>query len=253
MWNWVEKAYELNATASTFAMVTIVDSKGSTPRNPGAKIIVLEDGSFFGTIGGGKLEEEVIEQAMAALKKQKAMLQPWALCARTGQCCGGSVTTFTELVGFQPQLFVFGAGHVGQAISRTLQGTQFKVHLIDPREEWINHKDLPENIIRHQTDPLKFIDSKLFDAQRAFALVMTWDHDLDLKLIEKLATRPLQYLGLIGSETKWLRFESQLLKKGMDEDALGRIQCPIGLPIGGKTPQEIAISFAAEALKLINT
>lgn len=158
---------------------------------------------------------------------------------------------FIETINTGPTLLLFGAGHVAQAVARTLAGTPFQVHMIDPREDWLSQA--PAAVIKHKDSGLNFADQyPHWSPERTYAVVMTYDHDLDQDLIEKISTRPMKYLGLIGSRTKWQRFQKRLQDKGCAPESLLRVRCPIGLPIGGKSPQEVAISFCAEIVQIQN-
>ncbi len=252
MWDWISKASELQSQGEVFAMVTLTSSKGSSPRDSGAKIIVMPDGSFHGTVGGGRLEELVIEDSLRCLQEAISDSYKYGLCVRGNQCCGGTVDTFVEVIGLGPKLYLFGAGHVGQSLAQTMAGTPFTVHLIDDRDEWINHKDLPTSgIVRHSSGWQEFVEKAEWNSQRTFVAIMTHDHDVDLSLVNDIICRQANYIGLIGSETKWKKFQQKLLSSELnaDADAVARVRCPIGLPIGGKAPREVAVSVAADLLK----
>lgn len=232
-------------------MVTVVDTKGSSPRDAGAKMIVLPNGDFFGTIGGGQLEHLAIQDAVEALAESVSGRKKYPLCFRAGQCCGGGVEVYIELAGVSPQLYIFGAGHVGQALAQTMSGTPFQIHLIDERPEW-TARTPGSGIIVHQEDPKKFLNSAGFDRHWSYIVVMTHDHFLDLDLIGKLAEMPARFLGLIGSRNKWEKFTQRLEHLGLGPDAINRIECPVGLPLGGKAPAEIAISIGARLLQVLH-
>ncbi len=245
----LDKLSQLARDNVPHALVTITATSGSTPREPGTKMIVLSDGRFFGTIGGGHLEQLVIADAQKCLAEQQSKSLRYPLAAKAGQCCGGSVDVFIEAIGARPELFVFGAGHVGLAVARVFQGTPFLVHLIDEREEWIGRDDIPREVVKHPLPWDAALHELRFDAERSHAVIMTHRHDTDQDLVEALVKRPLAYLGLIGSRAKWARFQQRLSRRGVGEAELARVRCPIGLPIGGKAPQEVAISLAAELLE----
>jgi xanthine dehydrogenase accessory factor len=250
-WDWISALQELKQQAVPAALVTIIKAKGSTPRDIGTKILITEK-EFFGTIGGGQLEELVIEKARDILRTHQGPERvPYPLCIKANQCCGGFVEVFIETVNTGPQLLLFGGGHVGQAIVKTLEGTPFQVHVIDPREEWL--QKTITSVSKHKDSGLEFIKSyQHWNSDRTYAVVMTYDHDLDQALIEQLSHKDLKYLGLIGSHTKWQRFQKRLIGKGHSAELLQKVRCPIGLPIGGKSPQEVAISFAAEVVQIQN-
>lgn len=255
MWDWIGKANDLNLLGRQFALVTVVDTKGSSPRDSGAKMIVLADGAFHGTIGGGQLEHLAIEDAVQALAESSSGTKKYPLCFRAGQCCGGGVEVYIELVGISPQLYIFGAGHVGQALTRVMVGTPFRVHLIDERKEWI---DLRESegasaaVSRHLECPKKFLQQMKADRNWTYVVVMTHDHFLDLDLIGQLAVMPAKFIGLIGSQNKWQKFTQRLIHLGVNQDAINRIECPVGIHLGGKTPAEISISIGARLLQVFH-
>jgi xanthine dehydrogenase accessory factor len=248
MWDWIGQVEKLKKQSKPAVLVTVAGVEGSAPREIGAKMVVLEDGTFFGTIGGGNLEFLVIDEAKKLLAQGKSAKVKFPLGAKTGQCCGGIVEILFESLNTGPQLYVFGAGHVGQAIARVLSGSIFTTHVIDEREEWI--AQLPPEVIAHMTDPEIFINQTQFNPQRSFCVILTHRHDLDETLLNLLLKKEVHYLGLIGSESKWHRFQQRFLAKGVPQERLNSVKCPIGIGNFGKAPSEIAISFAAELLQL---
>lgn len=183
-----------------------------------------------------------------AANENKTLRYP--LGAKTGQCCGGVVDLFFEVLNTGPDLYLFGAGHVGQAIARTLEGTPFTVHMIDERAEWVNATQVPASVVRHECEWDEFVTSARWDKQKTYVSILTFRHDLDEKILEDILrkNRPARYLGLIGSEAKWKKFQARLTQRGLPAAELMRVKSPIGVEIGGKAPQEIAISLGAELL-----
>jgi xanthine dehydrogenase accessory factor len=241
----LRKLTELEESGTPAALVTVVRCSGSTPTAPGAKMIVLADGTFFGTVGGGHLEQLVMVDARACLESGAPSTFRYPLGATAGQCCGGVVEIFAEVLSVGPRLYLFGAGHVAQALCRVLAGTPFVVHAVDEREEWSGA--LPSEVHRHTTPWDVFAREARWSAENTY-VAMTHRHDVDEAIVADVVTRPARYLGLIGSQTKWRRFRDRLEARGTAVEALDRIRCPIGLDVGGKTPQEVAISVAAELL-----
>ncbi len=250
MWGWAHKLEELEKEGQAVAIVTVVSVSGSTPCALGAKMLVLADGRFFGTVGGGHLERLALDDARACIQAGEPKRFRYPLGAKAGQCCGGVVETFVELGGIGPSLYLFGAGHVGQAVARTLAGTPFQVHVIDEREEWMADGILPAQARRHACPWDEFVREATWDPSSVYVAVMTHRHDTDQEIIGALLDKPTRYLGLIGSRTKWARFKERLSARGATEEQLARVHCPIGLDIGGKAPQEVAVSIAAEVLKV---
>ncbi len=250
MWNWVDKVQELKSDGKIFAIVTLVEHSGSSPREPGAKMLVTSD-AFWGSVGGGRLEWVVLEEARRVLHSGESKKIRIPLGAKTGQCCGGIVEVFIEVVGSLAEVTIFGAGHVAQALSKVLLGTPFRVHLVDERKEWIQIKPCPENVVCHEMSWEDYIESEIKESKNSYFLIMTHDHQQDLAILEKLIQKEFKYLGLIGSESKKTRFINLLTDKfksiGKDPDLLKKIHCPIGKKTG-KSPQEVSISIAAELL-----
>src|SRR5690349_240622 len=116
MWDWIGKLQELRGKKA--ALVTLISCEGSTPRETGAKMIVLPDGTFFGTIGGGQLEQQVLAETVVCISRSESQHLNIELCPKTGQCCGGRVEVFVDVLKESPKLYLFGAGHVGQALSK---------------------------------------------------------------------------------------------------------------------------------------
>jgi xanthine dehydrogenase accessory factor len=252
MWNWISKLEELRREGKPVVAVTVTQCTASTPRETGAKMLVLGDGKFLGTIGGGNLEALALEEAAKCLQLGNSKTVRYPLGAKTGQCCGGIVELLFEVLNDGPALYLFGAGHVGQAVCHTLAGTPFTVHLIDERGDWVNSPLLPPEVIRHEGDWETFVTEARWDARKTYVAIMTFRHDVDERIVEALLrqARPLRYLGLIGSESKWERFKQRLAARAITPEQLETVHCPIGLSLGGgKAPAEIAISVGAELLQ----
>jgi xanthine dehydrogenase accessory factor len=130
-----------------------------------------------------------------------------------------------------------------------MAGTPFIVHVIDEREEWVSSDAIPRDTIRHRCEWDEFAGEAQWDDERTYVAVMTHRHDTDQAIIEDVIGRRARYIGLIGSESKWARFRQRLLARSVDESRLARVRCPLGLNVGGKAPQEVAVSLAAELLK----
>jgi len=242
---WIKTLETLSQTQKRFAIATISDAGGSTPRGIGTKIIVLSNGDFFHTIGGGELERQVINQAQECIKTKSNGLFSYPLGAKTGQCCGGVVDVFIECVeNHNPNLYVFGQGHVGLAISKVLEDAPINLYGVDSRNEWL------EKSSQYNIKQIKLEDiTKLKLESNSAHVVLTHSHDLDFEIINHLCQRDdFSYIGLIGSRSKWISFQKRLQKAGRTDAEIDRITCPIGLPLSGKTPAEIAISFSAQVL-----
>lgn len=235
---------ELEASGQRAVVVTVVRTTGSTPRAPGARMVVLPDGAILGTIGGGKIEQEAIQTALAALVDERPRYLEHHLTQDLGMCCGGSLALFFEPIGGQPPLLIFGAGHVGTALTHMAALAGFAVHVADEREELLSELRLGEarRLYADLDDPaLPFGD-------RTYVMVTTHDHALDQRLVEKCLGKPHAWLGLIGSRRKAELTRERLAHKGFGPEAIARVRTPVGLAIGAETPEEIAVSILSELI-----
>lgn len=232
----------LEAEGARAALVTVVRVTGSTPREAGAKMLVLEDGTTEGTIGGGRIEHEAIREAREAIASGSARFLEHKLTQELGMCCGGQVALFIEPIRTTPPLVIFGAGHVGRAVCRAGAAAGFSVHIVDEREDFLNDERVKD--AKSKTSELD--DSTLPFGAETFVLVTTHDHALDQRLVERCLTKPSRWLGLIGSRRKAHVTRERLAHKGFAPELIARVRCPVGLAIGAETPEEIAVSIVAE-------
>jgi xanthine dehydrogenase accessory factor len=233
------------------ALVTIVAATGSTPQRVGAKMLVFPDGRTVGTIGGGCYENDAFWKAREAIKARRPLNVKYELnddfAQETGLVCGGQMEVFIEPVEASPDVYVFGAGHVGYWVGRMAHDVGFRVHVIDDREKFANTErfgdgidviveNIPQWIANHQLPP------------SAYAVIVTRGHTHDLDALRALTAHPLRYLGLIGSKAKVRRIFDELIAEGASNESLKGVHAPIGLDIGAITPQEIAVSIVAELI-----
>jgi xanthine dehydrogenase accessory factor len=233
------------------ALVTIVASTGSTPQRVGAKMLVYSDGRTVGTIGGGCYENDAFWKAREAIKSRKPVNLRFELnddfAQETGLVCGGQMEVFIEPVEASPEVYVFGAGHVGYFVGRLAHEVGFKVHVVDDREKFANTERFGPDIDVVVDDIPAWLETHRLP-QTGYAVVVTRGHRHDLDAMRALARQPLRYLGLIGSKAKVKRIFDALREEGMPADLLRTIHAPIGLDIGAITPQEIAVSIVAELI-----
>lgn len=248
---WLATLAGLMDAGTPCVLVTVLEVKGSTPREAGTKMVVTED-TLYHTIGGGNLEHEATEEARKLLAETASgpSRRDYALGPKLAQCCGGAVSIMMEP--FWPVntvLYLFGAGHVGKEIVNVLAGLPLKIKWVDERAHEFPDA-IPSNCEKIVTDTPRDV---LNDAPAgAYILVMTHLHPLDFKIVRRAFEKNnFAYLGLIGSKTKRKRFESMLVEDGVAKPALKRLTCPIGVAgITGKHPREIAVAVAAELLQL---
>lgn len=235
---------ELEAAGTAAAVVTVVRTAGSAPRRPGARMLVFPDGRIEGTVGGGVLEQRAIETAAETLEDGRPRYVEHQLTQQLGMCCGGQVALFVECLSVAPPLVVFGAGHVGRALSSMAAHAGFVVHVADEREELLDAARLPEARALH--DDLQ--DPAIPLTPEAFVLVVTHDHALDQRLAERLVSLPHRWLGVIGSRRKATLLKERMRAKGIEASAVDGVRAPVGLAIEAETPEEIAVSILAELI-----
>jgi xanthine dehydrogenase accessory factor len=236
-----------------FVVATIVEVKGSAPQRPGTKMIVHGDGTFEFTIGGGTFEAEVLQDAVAAFHEDKPIHHEYRLTKDDlGMYCQGLVRVMFEAYSPGPALMIFGGGHVGQALSRIASATElFSVTVIDDRAQFANSEKHPNADAVVLTDR-NFIQDVPPTDDDCYLVIVTRCHATDMLLVERYLQKPAAYLGLIGSNAKIRQFRKELTDKGISEKLLDRVHAPIGLPIGGKDPAEVAISILAELIQVKN-
>ena len=248
-WDWLEKALELKVSNKPFAIATVTQIRGSTPREIGAKMIVVSTVEFYGTIGGGALEAEVLKEITKILndgiKGTGARMLELKL-ADLSMVCGGTTHILVELVNTNPDLYIFGSGHCAIALSHALKGVPFNVHIIDERIEWLEKH--ASHVIKHPMHFKKFIDEAHFSQEGTFCVIMTPGHCDDRDVLELVIEKPTRFLGVMGSRSKWTSIKNQLIKNNVSSEKLEKVFCPIGLSLGGKSPAEIAISISAQLI-----
>jgi xanthine dehydrogenase accessory factor len=239
------------ARGEEVALVTIVASTGSTPQRVGAKMLVYADGRTVGTIGGGCYENDAFWKAREAIAARRPLNVRYELtddiAEESGLICGGQMEVFIEPVEPAPDVYNFGAGHVGYFLGRMAHDTGFRVHVIDDREKFASTERFGAGIDVIVEDIPAWLASHQLPAT-AYAVIVTRGHKHDLDALRALLASPLRYVGLIGSKAKVKRIFDALRDEGAPPEALRTVHAPIGLDIGAITPQEIAVSILAELI-----
>ncbi|MDN3491174.1 xanthine dehydrogenase accessory protein XdhC [Winogradskyella bathintestinalis] len=250
--NWIELLSEFKAKQKPVALITIIKCFGSAPCVVGSRMIVTKAKEIYGTIGGGKLEFLAIDEAVVAINENRIIESSYTLGPEFEQCCGGKVEFIIEHMNQSPELFLFGAGHIGVEISKLLVDTPFQVNLIDSRDDWFFNLDLDKSISTHQTSETDFKTFKdvVNWGSNCYVLVLTHNHAIDFDIIAMALHNETKFLGLIGSKTKKVRFNNMLIKDLDIKEGMSNVVCPIGLDLGGSTPKEIAISVVAQLLQV---
>jgi len=238
----------------TVALVSVVEAKGSTPREVGAKMLVNKDSLIAGTIGGGITEARVIEEAKQALKEGKGKLLAYHLTKEQaaldeGAICGGDMKMFVDILQPKEGVLIFGAGHIAVYVSKLMKVIGFKVTVIDDREEFANKERFPEadEII------VESIDKALKQVKitpSTYIVIVTRGHLQDQEVLASVIESDAAYLGMIGSRKKNATVFQNLEEQGVSTQELKKVHAPIGIDIGAQTPEEIAVSIIAEIIQV---
>lgn len=249
--NWAAAIQHCQNSGRGYVIATLLNTQGSTPRASGAKMVIDAERSYD-TIGGGQLEFLILHHAREMLAKNQScqLIKPFPLAAEAAQCCGGNVTVMLEaFAACDWQIALFGAGHVCQALVTILAGLPCQVRIIDNRPELLQ-QPLPGNCrYEFYENPTEAVAGL---PNNSWIAIFTHDHALDLALCSAcLSENRWQYLGLIGSQTKALRFRKRLSLAGFEENVIAQMHCPIGLAdVKGKWPMEVAVAIAAQLQSL---
>jgi len=233
------------------ALATIVQVNGSIPSYESAKILVRDDGSMAGTIGGGCVEAEVWTAAREVIETE----QPRHLTFRLGQdaaydnglICGGQLNVFVEPILPQPRAFIFGAGHISKSLSKVASLAGFATIVIDDREAFANRERFPEADEIH-AGAYEEVFPRLDVNLTSYLIIVTRGHRDDMRVLQWALSTPARYISMIGSKRKVLGVMKELEKEGTPREAFERLFAPMGLEIGAISPEEIAVSVVAEMI-----
>lgn len=245
-----EKLVELKQAGKPAALMIVTKTRGSVPRRAGAKMIVLNDGTTIGTMGGGDLEKKAIEEALEAIRKGEPRIASFTLDIEKGKLdmmCGGEIEVYIEPVLPEERLIIFGAGHITRRLASLMKSVGFNVSVVDDSQELLRKDMFPEIEGLILTDMEQFARDLPSDP-RTYIVLLSRGFSRDEKILNQLIQKDFKYIGMIGSMRKIMTMKEEIKKKGVSEEAFQKLKAPIGLDIGGETPDEIAISIAAEII-----
>jgi xanthine dehydrogenase accessory factor len=233
------------------ALATIIQVQGSIPSYESSKILIRDDGSMVGTVGGGCVEAEVWSVAKEVMREEKPRRLHFNLNANpeydNGLICGGSLDIFVEPILATPTLYLFGGGHVSLYVSKIASLAGFDTVVIDDRPAFATPERFPEAVETH-AGPWEETFRKLPVSDRSYLVIVTRGHKGDLDCLRWAVTTPARYVGMIGSRRKIMEIQKILEGEGVPAEKLRRVHAPIGLDIGALTPEEIAVSIVAEMI-----
>jgi xanthine dehydrogenase accessory factor len=242
---------EAVAVGRPVVLATVVSTRRSVPRHAGTKMLVYEGGTQTGTIGGGELEARVIADAVEALATGTTRLETYALVdpdRGDPGVCGGEMTIYMEPYMPPHTVYVIGTGHVGLAVVELAHWLGFRTVATDDRADRVGEDSVPladERVAGSVADALATSPV----TEDTSIVVVSRSVDLDVDAIPELLKTPARYIGVMGSERRWLTTKQRLVDAGLTEDDLERIHVPVGIELGAETVEEIAVSILSEIIR----
>jgi xanthine dehydrogenase accessory factor len=243
----VEAVLEVLSGRERGALATVVRTSGSTPRKPGARMLLRHDGTHLGTVGGGAIEHAVLEALRETLRTGESRTIAHDLGFDLGMCCGGRMEVFVEPIEPSPRLWLIGAGHVARPTAALARTVGFDVVVVDDREDLNRAERFPGCRIELE-DPVSLLRrTTLGDGD--WVLIVTHDHGLDEKALGLCMQQQPRYVGLVASRRKAFRLVQRIAARGGSVD-LDRLYAPVGLDVGAATPEEMAVSIVGELIAI---
>ena len=241
---------ELEEKNEAGALCIVVHTSGSTPRRAGSKMLVYPDGSFIGTVGGGELENRVIAEALQSMQDGKPRMVEYSMAEpQRGDpgVCGGQMEVYVEPVLPKPEVLVIGCGHVGKAVAHLAKWLGYRVLVSDDRAELCTPEAIPE-ADAYYPELMQDLPNQVKIKSWTNLVLTTRNVDVDVPGLSVLLGTPAGYIGVIGSRRRWEVTRQKLVEAGISAETLERVHSPIGLDLGGETPEEIALSIMAEII-----
>jgi xanthine dehydrogenase accessory factor len=245
-----EEIVKLRKAGQRAALATIVHTNGSIPSYESSRMLVRQDGSIAGTIGGGCVEAEVWAAAKEVMEKEAPRKMVFHLNNEAtydnGLICGGTLEIFVEPILPQPMLYLFGGGHVSMAVAKVASAAGFAVGVADDREAFANTQRFPmaQDVYTSYEEAFARIQPN----SSSYLVIVTRGHKEDMRVLAWAVRTPARYVGMIGSKRKVLSVYHALEKEGYSPEEFERVYAPMGLEIGALSPEEIAISIVAELI-----
>ncbi len=248
-----EELVRLRRKGRKCALATIVEVRGSIPSHQSAKLLVRDDGSMIGTIGGGCVEAEVWNAAREAIESEKPRHLSFNLgqdaAYDNGLICGGQLEVYVEPVLPAPRAFIFGAGHISRGLAQIAALAGFDIVVVDDRETFANRERFPDAGEIHAA-AYEEVFPKLEINENAYIVIVTRGHRDDMRVLRWAVGTGARYIAMIGSRRKVVGVIRELEKEGISPASFERVFAPMGLEIGAVSPEEIAVSVVAEMIAM---
>jgi xanthine dehydrogenase accessory factor len=246
-----EEIVNLRQQGRRGAVATIVNVRGSIPSFETAKMLVRDDGSIVGTIGGGCVEAEVWQASREVMESEKPRSLTFNLNQNpkydTGLVCGGTLDIFVEPILPPALLYIFGAGHVSSSLYKVAKGAGFDVIIVDDRQSYANRERFPEakEVI---AEDFQTAMGRLSPNESSYLVIVTRGHRDDMRVLRWAVQTQARYVGMIGSKRKIITIFRELTSEGIAASLFDKVHAPVGLDIGALTPEEIAVAITAELI-----
>ncbi len=243
-----EEIVKMRQAGRRAALATIVHTNGSIPSYESSRMLVREDGSIAGTIGGGCVEAEVWAAAKEVMQKESPRKMVFNLNNEAsydnGLICGGTLEVFVEPILPQPMVYLFGGGHVSMAVAKAAHAAGFGIGVVDDRKAFANKDRFPmaQEIITNYEEAFE----KIHPNASSYLVIVTRGHKEDMRVLAWAVRTEARYLGMIGSKRKVISVYKALEHDGYKPEEFARVYAPMGLEIGALSPEEIALSIVAE-------
>ena len=232
------------------AVATVVKTIGAAPCGVGTKMLVRADGTTSGSFSGAKVDAQVAQESIQALREGHSQLIHVHLDAdQAVGSCGATLELFIEVLYPEPRLIIAGAGYVAQALSRLATQLDFRIVVVDDRRDLADPQSFGDKVQLMFGDIPQTI-RELEPDEASWIVIVTRGHHLDKDALRAALETQARYVGMIGSPGKIKNIFRDLLKEDMPRERLAQVHSPIGLDLGAETPDEIALSIAAEMLML---
>ncbi len=257
------KALEGLEKGHRVAIAVIIEKIGSGPRKPGAKMVIYDDGRYFGTLGGGVFERMVLEHALQAIKKGKPRIERYSFSGdetrhvkthETGLLCGGTITVYIDVLKPVPRAFIVGAGRIGKPLADLLNMLGFKIMIADPNKDLLSKEIFPyaQELIHGTPEYIgKYIEEKVRPSDIVF--IVHGETNVDVPVLKHVLKSKAPFIGVLGSKRKVIEYAKILVREGIPlDDIVNKVRAPIGIDIGAETPEEIAVSVVAQVISWIH-
>lgn len=247
-----EEIVRMRRAGQRGAIATIVHTNGSIPSYESSRMLVRDDGTIVGTVGGGCVEAEVWAAAKDVIRSEEPRKMTFNLNHEanydTGLICGGTLEIFVEPVLPQPMLYIFGGGHVSGAVAKIANLAGFAISIVDDREAFANAERFPMAAELYTSYENAF--EKIRPNASSYLLIVTRGHKDDMRVLAWAVGTNARYIGMIGSKRKVISVYKALEKEGFAAEKFECVHAPVGLAIGALSPEEIAVSITAELIAI---